>query len=195
MLFPQKFLPEDYFPAAVLMLFWPEPDDRIKLALTQRSDTLPTHQGQVSFPGGKQSPQDETLIETALRETREELGISTDAITIMGRLDDAWSSYGHLVVPCVGWTDERPQFNPDTREVARVIIADIQMLMSPDASTTHTFQRDGLTRVTHAFRWNDGYVWGMTADILLELFLWLNGESSNRGDIRLANMKQQLGLK
>ncbi len=194
-IFPENFLPDNFIPAAVLMLFWPTQDNRINIALTQRTDTLPTHQGQVSFPGGKQHSQDKNLVETALRETREELGINTDKIKIMGRLDDAWSSFGHVVVPYVGWAEQQPDFLPNLHEVSRVIIADIETLMLPDTATTHSFTRDGLSRITYAFSWDDGYVWGMTADILLELFLWLKGEDSNRGSVRLENMKQQLGVK
>lgn len=187
-------MPDNYYLAAVMMLFYPVDNQGIKTILTRRTDTLPTHQGQISFPGGKMQAGDKVLLDTATRETREELGIKTDEINIMGRLDDAWSSYGHLVIPFVGWLNMEPEIDHNKNEVAEVVIADVQQLMLPETSTTHRYSREGRTGFTHAFDWDGGYVWGMTADLLLELFLWVNGKSSNRGDLRLTNMKLQLGI-
>ena len=192
--FPKDIFPDQYYHAAVLLLFWPGKNDNVEVVLTKRTNTLPTHQGQVSFPGGKMQVEDTTLTDTALREAFEELGINTHGIRIMGRLDDAWSSHGHHVIPFVGWADEKPRLVPNPSEVAKVIIGDVATLMLPETTTSHTIRNQGRTRITHAFSWDDGYVWGMTADILLELFLWVNGESSNRGEIRLEHMKKQLGL-
>jgi 8-oxo-dGTP pyrophosphatase MutT (NUDIX family) len=168
-------LPETYRSAAVLVPLWPEADGSIKVAFTLRADSLPSHKGQVSFPGGGMIPGDNGPEYTALRETREELGIQPDAVGIMGRLDDAWSRFGFHIVPYVGWLREKPEFNPDDNEVAGVIIADVETLMQPDASCIHEFTVAGVRRKSQAFRWKDGYVWGVTADILLELFLWVRG--------------------
>lgn len=187
-------MPDDYYLAAVMMLFYPDNNQGIKTILTRRTDTLPTHQGQISFPGGKMQAEDHILLDTALRETREELGIKTENISIMGRLDDAWSSYGHLVIPFVGWLNMQPEIIHNSSEVAEVVIADIEQLMLPETSTTHHYSREGRTGITHAFSWEGEYVWGMTADLLLELFLWVNGKSSNRGELRLSKMKLQLGI-
>ena len=192
--FPGDIFPENYYHAAVLLLFWPGDKDNVEVVLTKRTNTLPTHQGQVSFPGGKMQVEDTGLIDTALREAHEELGIEVNGIRIMGRLDDAWSSHGHHVIPFVGWTDIKPCLVPNPSEVAEVIIGDVATLMLPETITAHTVRNRGRTRITHAFNWEGGYVWGMTADILLELFLWVNGVSSNRGEIRLEYMKKQLGL-
>ncbi len=188
--FPQEIFPDKYRCAAVLLPFWPEADGSVRVALTRRSDSLPSHQGQVSFPGGSMRADDESARQTALREAEEELGINPQQVRIMGRLDDAWSRYGFHVVPVVGWLDKRPDFRPDPQEVAEVIIADVETLMRPDASCMHTLA----DRESQAYRWEGGYVWGLTAEILLELFLWVRGEDSNRRDVRLAWMKRQLGM-
>ena len=190
--FPLHELPEQYRSAAVLLPLWPESDGTVKIALTRRSESLPSHKGQISFPGGSALPGDHTRVYTALRETREELGIGPDEVGIMGRLDDAWSRYGFHIVPYVGWIKKRPVFNPDFNEVAGVIIADVETLMRPESSCIHEFTINGMTRQSQAFRWDDGYVWGVTADILLELILWVKGEYSHRRDVRLEAMRSYL---
>lgn len=186
--FPQGIFPEKYRTAAVLLVFWPEAGGSVRVALTRRSDRLPSHQGQVSFPGGSMGADDESAVQTALREAQEELGIDPQQVRIMGRLDDAWSRYGFHVVPVVGWLETRPDFKPDPEEVAEVIIADVETLMQPDSSCMRKLP----DRESQAYRWEGGYIWGLTAEILLELFLWIRGEDSNRRDFRLANMRRQL---
>jgi len=186
--FPQDIFPPDYRTAAVLLALWPEPDGSVSVALTRRSDKLPSHQGQVSFPGGSMHAEDDSPVQTALREAREELGIDPDQVHIMGRLDDAWSRFGFHVIPVVSWLDQRPVLRPDPAEVAEVIIADVETLMRPESSCMHRHE----DRESQAYRWDGGYVWGLTAEILLELFLWLRGEDSSRRDFRLAWMQKQL---
>jgi len=189
--FPRRLLPADCLPAALLVPLWPGPGGGVHIAFTRRTDVLPTHRGQTSFPGGRRQPDDPDLRSTALRESAEELGLDPDAVTVMGRLDDAWSSYGHHVVPWVGWLDKRPALAPDPGEVAEVIIADLEILIRPETACRHELRRDGRLYHSHAFSWEGGYVWGMTADILLELLLWINGEPSNRGEMRLQRMLEQ----
>lgn len=190
--FPVDELPRNYRLCAVMLLIWPEPNGRINIAFTRRSEAMPSHKGQVSFPGGGMQQEDKSAEYTALRETWEELGIDPAAITVMGRLDDAWSRHGFRIVPYVGWLPERPDFNPDYNEVSSVIIADVETLMQPQSSCLHQFRIQGLERTAQAFKWEDGYVWGVTADILLELFLWVRGEESSRLDLRLEVMRSYL---
>ena len=183
--FPREILPSDHRLAAVLLLFWPGEGSGVRVVFTRRPDHLPCHPGQVSFPGGKQDPRDRTVMDTALREAREELGVDPANVRIMGRLDDAWSFAGHHVIPVVGWTDTPPVFRPEPSEVAEVIIAEVEDLMRPEIVCQHRVERDGEARTTHAYRWDGGYVWGLTADILLELLLWLEDKPSNRAAARM----------
>ncbi len=185
--FPLDIFPEKYRTAAVLLAFWPELDGSVSMVLTRRSDNLRHHQGQVSFPGGSMHAGDDSIACTALREAEEELAIPPQQVQIMGRLDDAWSHFGFHVVPVVGWLERRPLLRPDPDEVAEVIIADVATLMHPDASCMYQLA----DRQSQAFRWDGGYVWGLTAEILLELFMWIRGEASNRRDFRLAWMLKQ----
>lgn len=187
--FPDEAMPAGIRTAAVLIPMWPETDGSVKVVFTQRPETLPSHKGQVSFPGGGTLPHDQSTEITALRETREELGLEPEAITIMGRLDDAWSRQGFHIVPYVGWLNSKPEFNPDWNEVAAVLVGDIQTIMKPESRCIHEFTYKGGQRKTEAFRWQDGYIWGVTADIMLELILWIKGEESSRRDIRMQSMQ------
>lgn len=192
--FPEDLLPDEYSRAAVLMLFWPGPDDAVEIVLTKRTETVSSHRGQVSFPGGVFHTGDEGMAATALRETREELGIDTDTVTVMGRLDDSWSIAGHHVIPYVGWTDRTPEITPNTDEVAQVIKADVRVLLRPEVNTTHSVRFRGKQRTTHAFDWDGGYVWGLTADMLREFLNWLNDEPCDRFERRLQRIDELTGV-
>jgi 8-oxo-dGTP pyrophosphatase MutT (NUDIX family) len=190
--FPTVEIPEKYRSAAVLIPLWPEANGTVKIAFTQRTQSLPSHKGQMSFPGGSMLHDDLNTEYTALRETREELGLLPERVNIMGRLDDAWSRYGFHIVPYVGWMQEKPEFKPDYNEVADILIADLETLMLPECTCIHEFTINGVNRKSQAFKWEGGYVWGVTADILLELILWVKGEESNRRDIRLKSLRNFL---
>lgn len=190
--FPNEALPGDHRPAAVLLLFWPV-GAGVETVFTKRPEHMPSHPGQVSFAGGRQHAADVSLEATALRETQEELGIDPAGIRILGRLDDAFSIARHHVVPYVGWMEQRPRLAPDADEVEEVIVADVEMLLRPETNCLHEFTRNGVKHTTHAFRWDGGYVWGLTADVLLELFLWVEGKPSNRGQARFENLRRIVG--
>jgi 8-oxo-dGTP pyrophosphatase MutT (NUDIX family) len=188
--FPAGSLPAGYRPAAVLLPFWPRPDGGVDVVLTERPAHMSSHPGQVSFPGGRRDADDETFTATALREAREELGIDPDAVRVMGRLDDAWSVAGHYIVPVVGWLERRPELVPLASEVAEILIVDVETLLRPESSYEHVVAGSNPLRRTHAFRWEGGnYVWGLTADILLELLLWVQEKPSSRGALRQRHMQ------
>ncbi len=187
--FPTDALPAHFSRAAVLLPFWPKDGGGVEVAMTLRPDHMPSHPGQVSFPGGRCDESDSSPAYTALRETQEELGIDPALVRVMGRLDDAWSVAGHHVVPVVGWLDQRPQLNPNPNEVAEVLVVDVEVLMRPENSYEHKIIFQGRERVTPGFRWSaEDYVWGLTADMLLELLLWVRGEPSNRAALRMQRM-------
>lgn len=188
--FPSDALPEARQSSAVLLLFWPAGESRVEVVFTQRPDHMPTHAGQVSFPGGRRHAEDKSAADTALREAREELGIDPGLVTVMGRLDDAWSIAGHHVIPYVGWLEKQPDFAPNPAEVEAILIGDVETLMRPEVSCEHRVDFAGKVRASHAFKWDGGYVWGLTADILLELLLWIEGKPSGRADLRLRRLQE-----
>lgn len=186
-------LPVEHRLAAVLLPFWPE-GEGVQTVFTKRPEHMRSHPGQVSFPGGRTHAGDASMEGTALREAQEELGIDPASVRIMGRLDDAFSIAGHHVIPYVGWLAERPRLAPDAEEVEEVIIADLQTLLRPETHCLHDVTRNNVRYSTQAFRWEGGYVWGLTADILLELLLWVEGKPSNRGLIRFEHLRRIVGV-
>ena len=189
--FPSDMLPVDYKPAAVLLCFWPAGEEGVEVVMTKRTHNVSSHQGQVSFPGGRVDETDLSHEAAALRETWEELGIEPRLVRVMGRLDDAWSRYGHHVIPYVGWLDKPPHLKPNPDEVAEVLIADMETIMQPSAERNHKFVLPTAGDKPHmakAFEWEGGYVWGLTADLLLELILWIREEPSARGKLRMERM-------
>src|SRR5437868_6637624 len=109
--------------AAVLLLLYPAPDGGPELIVfTRRTDHLPTHAGQISFPGGSADPGDPDPAATALREAEEELGIPAADVTVIGTLPGVLTVVSnYLITPVIGRATARPAFAPNPGEVAEVI--------------------------------------------------------------------------
>lgn len=153
--------------AAILVLMYPS-NGHISLAFIKRNEYPGPHSAQVSFPGGAWEEQDESLEHTALRETREELGI-IDRIDILGSLSDLYIPVSNfLVTPFVGWLDQSPVFNPDTSEVQYVIEAPVAGLMDPKNLKSELMKRPWQTIKTPLYRVGEEKIWGATAMILSE---------------------------
>jgi 8-oxo-dGTP pyrophosphatase MutT (NUDIX family) len=118
--------PEGAAPSAVMIALF-ERDADIHMWLLKRPETMSKHRGQVAFPGGKRDPEDETLLDTALREAEEELGIARAHVEPLGVLDDLRTGTGFVITPHV--MSIRPDFvpTPSPREVARVITAPLRV--------------------------------------------------------------------
>ncbi len=145
-------------------------DDTPYLVLTRRRDDLNSHAGQVSLPGGGHEPP-ETLAQTALRETHEEIGILPDRVRLVGELTPLYISPSDFEVqPFVGVYagDGRPAFVPNPLEVAAVIEVPLDHLLDDALRVEELWQLRG-TDVTVPFFHLDGYkVWGATAMMLSE---------------------------
>jgi 8-oxo-dGTP pyrophosphatase MutT (NUDIX family) len=152
--------------AAVLLpvIGGPEPS----LIFTVRTDTLPSHKGQISFPGGAIDPTDASPEAAALREAREELAMRE--VRVLGRLDaiETFVS-GYVITPVVGWLAAAPQLEPNPAEVASVFSVPLRELNEElRADAGFTFQ--GSSYPTEAWIWGTHVIWGVTARIL-RLFL------------------------
>jgi 8-oxo-dGTP pyrophosphatase MutT (NUDIX family) len=157
--------------SAVLVLFY-EKEDRIHLVLILRKKYLGVHSAQVSFPGGKQDPEDQDLEHTALRETEEEVGVKKEDIHIIGPLTDLYiPPSNYLVQPYVGYLKQAPVFKPEPKEVEEVIEAPLTMLMD-DAIIGKKKIKVSARNLKIKYPYFDvkGHtVWGATAMMLSEL--------------------------
>lgn len=137
-----------------------------------RSRSLALHSGEIGFPGGSWHPADGTLLDTALREVEEEIGVPRDHVEVFGQLDDALTySSSYRIRPFAGALSGGPrQFALDASEVHELLSIPIDFLRSPEARGWYPVDRGGVTEATPAFRYGDHVIWGATAR-MLEHFL------------------------
>lgn len=146
------------------------------LIFTVRTDTLPSHKGQISFPGGSIDDTDASAEEAALRETQEELGLDPNGVRVLGELDTTPTFVsGYVVSPFVGWLETQPELRPNPAEVAEVLEVPLQDLVE-DIRREPGFEHEGRTYPTEAWVWNGHVIWGVTARIM-RIFLALLGEA------------------
>lgn len=155
-------------PGSVMILLYGENND-VWFPLTKRPDYLGTHGGQISLPGGK-AESGETSIETALRETEEEIGVKADEIEVLGTLSDFFVIPSNFIVtPVVALLKSEPIFHPDPKEVVKVLKGSVTRLLDREAIRTKEIMAAKLfpMRAPH-FEIEQEVVWGATAMILNE---------------------------
>lgn len=155
-------------PAAVLVPLV-ERADGFTVILTQRTEHLPDHAGQVAFPGGRVDATDADAIAAALRETEEEIGLARAHIEPAGRLDDYLTGTGYVVTPIVGFV--RPPFalTPDPREVAAIFEVPLAFVLDRANHVKRTGFWRGHARTYYAIPYEDRFIWGATAGMLINL--------------------------
>lgn len=157
--------------AAVLVPIYPDPEPT--LIFTLRSESLPSHKGQISFPGGSIDPADGSAEEAAVREAHEEIGLDPALVTVVGRLDDMPTFVsGYVVSAVVGLLGGRPRLAPNPAEVADVLEIPLEDLVD-DIRREPGFSARGRTYPTEAWVWNDQVIWGVTARLLRDLLVRL----------------------
>ena len=159
-------------PAAVLIPII-EREGVASILFTQRTEHLPTHAGQISFPGGKKDSCDSNLVETALREAREEIGLDREYVEMVGFLDDYITSTGYRISPLVAIIREGYTVVPDRSEVADVFDVPLSHLMNARNYEKHTREWRGVQRVFYAIPYGERFIWGATAGMLRNLYDWL----------------------
>jgi 8-oxo-dGTP pyrophosphatase MutT (NUDIX family) len=152
-------------PSAVLLLFGADDESGPDVLLTQRSDTMRRHPGQVSFPGGAQDPSDAGPVAAALREAHEETGLDPSGVDVLGELPQLYlPPSGFVVTPVLAWwRDPSPVRAVDPAEVAAVVRAPLAELLDPANRST---VRHPSGYVGPAFEVRGLFVWGFTAGLL-----------------------------
>ena len=161
-------LPKPGRPAAVLIPMI-EREDQLSVLLTQRAMHLKHHAGQISFPGGKQEPDDDTLLDTALRETEEEIGISAAKIEIIGQLPSYRTISYFEVRPFIGLVEPSYELILDTNEVAEAFEVPLAFLMDQSNHLIHQVKRKGQSHPIYFIPWQDKIIWGATAAFIRNL--------------------------
>ncbi len=162
-------------PAAVLVPIVDRPDG-MTILLTQRTDHLHDHAGQISFPGGRAEPTDVDLQATALRETEEEVGLPRDRIDLVGQLDIYVTRTGFEVTPVVGIVNPPFPVKPDPFEVADVFEVPLSFIVDPNNHVQDSRIHKGVARQFYVLPYEGRYIWGATAGMLVNLSEVLRGD-------------------
>ncbi len=147
-----------------------------QVILTKRPDTMPTHPGQIAFPGGRAEAGEAALM-AAYRETEEEIGVPSERITMLGRLPSFDATGEYRVTPFVGIVDSDSVITPDPREVADVFEVPFSFLMNSDNHIKREVEWKNKTLTLFDMPYDDfgthRNIWGMTAMTLYRL--WQRG--------------------
>lgn len=155
--------------AAVLLPLVMQPSG-LNVLLTERSAHLHDHAGQISFPGGRMDPEDESIIFTALRESEEEIGLSSQAIDVIGTMPEYLTVSGYRVTPVVALIQPPKAYHPDPFEVADIFEVPLQFLMNPANHEIRVWHSDEGSRRFYAMPFADRFIWGATAGMLRNLY-------------------------
>ena len=152
-------------PAAVFLLLYRKNGEYCVL-LNKRSQQVEHHKGEISFPGGARDTDDADFLDTALRETEEEMGISRADVTVLGELDQVETRSRFLVRVFVGTIPSAYRFKPSAVEIAEVLEVPIASLRdSANLRVETRWEEDGPV-TSYAYAYNDHLIFGATARIL-----------------------------
>lgn len=155
--------------AAVLVPIVERPEG-LTLMLTQRTDHLDHHPGQISFPGGHIEDNDASPEDAALREAEEEVGLERTHVEIIGRLDQYVTRTGFSITPIVGLIDPSHSVSADEFEVADIFEVPLAFLLDANNHRRDSRIYKGTKREFYAMPFGDYYIWGATAGMIRNLY-------------------------
>jgi len=164
---PKRYITDArYVPSAVLIPVY-QKDGQYYILFIQRTERVKDHKGQISFPGGAYEEKDRTLVNTALREAAEEVGLKAGDTEILGELDDMLTiGSGYIISPFVAAIPWPYQFKVDNWETEEVIEVPLSVLLDKDCIRQGTDEIDGQEITTYFYHCRDKVIWGATARIL-----------------------------
>ena len=155
-------------PASVLIAVVARPAPTV--ILTRRTDDLPSHAGQIAFPGGKIDAGDTTPAGAALREAWEEIGLESGLVEPLGYLDLYLTFSGFRILPTVARVEPDFALTPNRNEVADIFEVPLAFLMTPENHLLKSREWKGIIRHYYEIPYQDRYIWGVTAGILRNLY-------------------------
>ena len=162
----RRIVDSSLMPSAVLVPLYCK-EGQYHILFTKRTEAVTEHKGQISFPGGAYQEGDRTLIDTALRESIEEIGLMASDAEVLGELDDTITVTSRYVIsPFVAYIPWPYQFKLDRREVEEIIKVPISALLNKDCLQQQTEIRDGETVTLYFYHYQGRVIWGATARIL-----------------------------
>jgi len=165
----------DLKPAAVMIPLVNTEDHGLSVLLTTRTQHLHHHPGQVSLPGGMMDESDTSPVDTALRETNEEVGITAEYIDVIGGLDHYPTNTGFIVTPIVGQVKPGYTLEPDPFEVDEIFMVPLAFIFDEQNHHQHAYidrQQPGPQRTGYYYQmdYDNKRIWGVTAAILVNFY-------------------------
>lgn len=151
--------------AGVLLLFYPR-SDVLHVLLTKRTSDVEHHKSQISLPGGSFDEGDADIVQTALRETREEIGISPDSIEVLGLFDDVWTPSGFRITPVIGFLSTLPPLTVNSGEVEEILEVPVSFFVEEKNVQVKKMTRNGKAVDVYFYRYGGNDIWGATAAML-----------------------------
>jgi 8-oxo-dGTP pyrophosphatase MutT (NUDIX family) len=159
------------------------------LLLTQRTQHLSSHPGQIAFPGGKVDPEDASAEHAALREAQEEVGLTSDFVEILGQLPSYVTGTSFHITPVVALVSPHHTITPNANEVEFTFEVPLSFLMNPQNHRLHEWERDGVMRrwysmpypaetVAEGYSHSDYFIWGATAGMIRNFYRFLLAANS-----------------
>jgi len=165
--------PGEPVPAAVLIAITDRPAPGV--ILTLRQETLRRHAGQISFPGGRIDPEDESPEAAALREAWEEIALDPAKVELVGTGDPYVTGSGYRIMPVIGVIPPDLPFVPHEAEVAAAFEVPLAFLTDVANHARGSREMAGRTRHFHEIQWEDQRIWGITAGLIVNLTRRLAG--------------------
>lgn len=156
--------------AAAVLVPLVDHGDGMTMLLTKRTEHLREHAGQVAFPGGGREDHDASPVDTALRESEEEIGLKRQYVEILGTLDTYRTGTGYIITPVVGLVTPGFTLKVDPGEVAEAFEVPLTFLMNPDNHELRNMGPENGDRTYYAMPWNDYFIWGATAGMIVNLY-------------------------
>ncbi len=166
---PGQSLPDRPLTPAAVLVPLVEREEGFQVLLTQRTAHLADHAGQIAFPGGRVEPEDPDPAATALREAHEEVGLPPDHVEVIGRLDTYVTGTGFEITPVVGFVRTPYPVRLDPFEVAEAFEVPLSFIIDPANHQKQSREARGITRTFFVLPYQNRYIWGATAGMLVNL--------------------------
>jgi len=171
-------------PAAVLVPLY-QKDGQYHIIFIKRTEKVKDHKGQISFPGGARDKDDRTLLHTAVRESREEIGLQTEDIEVIGELDDELTTTtNYTVTPFVAVIPWPYRFRENSDEVAGIIEVPIAALLKNGRVNENGETLNGKPIESYTYDYQGNVIWGATARIVKKLLDIIGGINREKSNIR-----------
>ncbi|MCB1616699.1 MAG: CoA pyrophosphatase [Pseudomonadales bacterium] len=156
------------------------------IILTKRAETLSSHRGEVAFPGGKKDDTDTSIIETALRESHEEIALPSNKVQVLGTLDAMITRFGVKVTPVLGLVEPGVPLTPNPEELDAIFQVPLSFFLRDERVRTDRGRIDGHEVAVPCWHYQGYEIWGVTAVILVTMLNRVLGMDIKTGMEQLA---------